>query len=124
MATQPKFCLALDHVPDLQAAKRFYVDVLGLEVEMEQDGFVQFKSSAGANFAIASPDQSTIGSAEPEMWWTVDDAEAALAELSARDAEMTMPLSQMPFGKCFAVKDPAGQPRFILELPQPAAAGA
>jgi hypothetical protein len=57
------------------------------------------------------------GTRELELYWLVDDAEAAFAELSPK-AEVSLPLKQMPFGKVFGVKDPAGQPRYLIELAQ------
>jgi catechol 2,3-dioxygenase-like lactoylglutathione lyase family enzyme len=105
----PQFGFVLEYVTDVEAAKRFYVDVLGLEVERYHPTFVQFK-----NFAIAS-DESLGGRGEPELYWLVDDAEAAFRDLSPK-AEVSLPLKQMPFGKVFAIKDPAGRPRYLLEL--------
>mgnify|MGYP001136601572 CR=1 FL=1 len=35
MTNQPQFGLALAYVTDIEAAKRFYVDVLGLEVQRD-----------------------------------------------------------------------------------------
>jgi catechol 2,3-dioxygenase-like lactoylglutathione lyase family enzyme len=109
MSTTPRFGFALEYVPDVEAATRFYVDVLGPEVERSHPTYVQFQ-----NFAIAS-DESMNGRNEPELYWLVDDAEAALRDLSGR-AEVSMPLKQMPFGKVFAVTDPAGRPRYLLEF--------
>src|SRR4030095_6583695 len=48
MATRPQFGFALEYVSDIDAAKRFYVDVFGLEVEREHPTFVQFRDAAGA----------------------------------------------------------------------------
>ena len=109
--TNARFAFALEYVPDVQPVKRFCVEVLGLEVEREAPTFVQFK---GASFAIAS-DESMTGSRDPELWWEVDDAETSLRDVSSR-AEVSMPLRQMPFGKCFGIKDPAGQPHYLLEF--------
>ncbi len=109
MDNKPKFGFVLEYVTDIEAAKRFYVEVLGLEVERYHPTYVQF-----SHFAIAN-DQSMSGTREPETYWLVDDAEAALSELSPK-AEVVMPLKQMPFGKVFAVKDPAGQPLYLLEF--------
>jgi predicted enzyme related to lactoylglutathione lyase len=109
MNNKPEFGFALEYVTDIEATMRFYVDVLGLEVERYHPTFVQF-----GRFAIAS-DESMSGSREPELYWLVDNAEAALKELSQK-AKVMLPLNQMPFGKVFAVKDPAGRPRYLLEL--------
>lgn len=109
MVIQPKFGFILENVSDIEAAKSFYVDILGLAVERYHPTFVQFD-----HFAIAS-DQSMTGTREPEIYWLVDDAEAAYKELSQK-GEVVVPLKQMPFGKVFAIKEPSGKPRFILEF--------
>jgi predicted enzyme related to lactoylglutathione lyase len=106
---EPKFGFVLYYVDDIEAAKRFYVEVLGLQVQRYAPTFVQFE-----NFAIAS-DEAMNDSRAPEVYWVVPDAEAALAEL-AHGAEIDMPLREMPFGKVFAVKDPAGHSLYLLEF--------
>jgi catechol 2,3-dioxygenase-like lactoylglutathione lyase family enzyme len=116
MTAKPRFGFALEYVTDIEAVKHFYVDVLGLEVEREHPTFVQFKDQTGANFAIAS-DEPLGGGGETELYWLVDDAEAAFCDLS-RKAEVCLPLKQLPFGKVFGLNDPAGQPRYLVELAQ------
>lgn len=111
MSNKPEFGFVLEYVTDIEAAKRFYVEVVGLEVERDHPVFVQFN-----HFAIAS-DQSMSGNRDPEMYWLVDDAETALKDF-AQKTEITLPLKQMPFGKVFGIKDPAGQPLYILEFAQ------
>jgi catechol 2,3-dioxygenase-like lactoylglutathione lyase family enzyme len=116
MHIKPRFGFALEYVPDVEEAKRFYVDVKGLEVERYHPSFVQFSDASGSYFAVAS-DESVGGSGADELYWVVEDAEAAFRELSGR-AEISMPLREMPFGKVFGVRDPAGQPRYLLEFAQ------
>ncbi len=113
-----RFAMVVEYVPDIEAAKRFYVDVLGLEVEQELPTFVQFKDEAGTRYAIAS--DGPLGSGEPEVYWHVADAEAAYRAISGT-AAISRPLEQMPFGKVFAVTDPAGRPQYLWEpaSPQP-----
>jgi catechol 2,3-dioxygenase-like lactoylglutathione lyase family enzyme len=108
MNDKPRFVFALEYVSDIETAKRFYVDVLGLEVERHSPEFVQFK-----NFAIAI--DAPMGNGDTELYWQVDDAEAAFREL-ARKAEVSLPLKQTPFGKVFAIKAPSGQPRYLVEF--------
>lgn len=110
MTIKPQFGFALEYVTAIEEVKRFYVEVLGLEVEREHPTFVQFKG----HFAIAS-DESMNGSRETELYWLVDDAEAAYHALSGR-AEVSLPLREMAFGKVFGLNDPAGQPRYLVEL--------
>ncbi|MDF2694507.1 MAG: hypothetical protein K0S65_2890 [Labilithrix sp.] len=109
MPMKLRFGFALDYVKDVEVAKRFYVDVLGLELERSHPTFAQFD-----RFAIAS-DESLGGRGESELYWVVDDAEAAFRELSAK-AEVALPLQQKPFGTVFAVKDPDGRPRYVVEF--------
>jgi hypothetical protein len=55
------------------------------------------------------------GKRQVELYWAVDDAEAAQRELSST-AEITLPMRQMPFGKVFGVKGPTGEPRDLIEF--------
>jgi predicted enzyme related to lactoylglutathione lyase len=109
MATQPRFGFAVEYVKDIEAAKRFYTDVLGLQVQREAPTFVGFE-----NFAIAS-DEPLGGGDETELYWLVDDAQAAFDEISTR-AQVSMPMRELPYGRVFAVKDLDGKQRFILEF--------
>jgi catechol 2,3-dioxygenase-like lactoylglutathione lyase family enzyme len=114
MASNPRFGFVLEYVDDVSTAKAFYTDVLGLKVERESPEFIQFADPAGVNFAIAS-DASLSGRREPEVYWVVDDADAAHKALP-RSAEISHPLEQQPFGKVFGVKDPAGETQFFVEF--------
>ncbi len=109
MNNKPKFGFFLEYVEDIEAAKRFYVEVLHLEVERAAPVFVQFN-----NFAIAS-DESMSGSRAPEVYWVVEDAEPAFAEFTQK-AVVIQPVQQKPFGKVFGIKDPAGQPIYLVEF--------
>jgi predicted enzyme related to lactoylglutathione lyase len=114
MTVTLRFAFALEYVADIAAAKRFYVDVLGLEVEREAPVFIQFKDQAGARFAIAS-DAPLSGGRGPELYWAVDDAAAAFEALAPR-AEVHLPLTHRPFGTVFGLTDPAGQPHYLVEF--------
>ncbi|MEP7285405.1 MAG: VOC family protein [Chloroflexota bacterium] len=116
MTFKAPFAFALEYVSDIEAAKRFYVDVFGLQIDRESPVFVQFKDQAGVRYAVAS-DESLSGSRGLELYWLVDDAEAAFKTLSQK-AEVSFPLKQMPFGKVFGIKDPAGQTQFLVEFVQ------
>jgi predicted enzyme related to lactoylglutathione lyase len=110
-STGPQFGFALEYVKDIEEAKRFYVEVVGLEVERYHPTFVQFDS-----FAIAN-DESLNGNSDRELYWLIDDAETYFNELSKK-AEVTLPLREMPFGKLFAIRGPAGRPMFLIQLAQ------
>ena len=104
-----KFGFVLEYVTDIEATRRFYVDVLGLEVERYSPAFIQFN-----HFAIAS-DESMSGSRDPEVYWLVENAEAAFNEFSQKGA-VSLPIKQMPFGKVFGIQDPSGQPQYFVEF--------
>ncbi len=114
MSNTPRFGFLLEYVADVNAAKAFYIDVLGLKIDRESPVFIQFTDEAGVTFAIAS-DDSLSGTRAPEIYWVVDDAAAALDALPS-SAEITHPLRQQPFGQVFGIKDPAGQTQFVVEF--------
>jgi catechol 2,3-dioxygenase-like lactoylglutathione lyase family enzyme len=109
MIPAPRFGFVVTYVDDLAAAKRFYVDTLGLTIEREAPNFVQFE-----HFALAT-DESMDGLRSPELYWLVADAESTAAALGSQ-ATICMPLRTLPFGKVFGVRDPSGQPRYLLQL--------
>lgn len=104
------------HVSDVAAARAFYTEKLGFAVEDEHPGFVQFKQpGSGAAFAIGQ----LTGPADEriELWWFVDDADAAHAALAKQGVEIVIPPHDEPFGRAFAVKDPVGNTLYMLQLP-------
>ncbi len=111
MVGTPKFGFVIEYVSDIEKAKQFYTEVLGLDVQRYHPTFVQFE-----HFAIAS-DESMGGNRQPENYWLVDDAEAAYADLSGK-AEVSLPLKETAFGKVFGIKDPDGQPIYLLQFSQ------
>jgi predicted enzyme related to lactoylglutathione lyase len=116
MTTTPRFAFPLEYVSDIEATRRFYVEVLGLTVEREAPVFVQFKDQAGARYAIAS-DESVGGTRGLELYWAVDDVAVAYRELAPR-VEVSKPLTKLPFGTVFGITDPAGQQQFLIEFAQ------
>jgi len=108
MSNQPRFGFVVEYVKDIQAARRFYEDVMGLQAERVHPTYVQFD-----HFAIAS-DAPMAGGAR-EIYWLVPDAQRAFRALSAA-TEIVIPPVRKPFGTVFGVRDPDGQPQFLLEL--------
>lgn len=97
------------HVPDLEQARTFYTEKLGFAVEDQMPGFLQFKKNgeAGAIFALQEDKEFTPHSGV-ELWWIVDNADATYASLASRHVEIVSQPADEPFGRAFAVKDPAG----------------
>jgi predicted enzyme related to lactoylglutathione lyase len=106
------------HVPDVAAARGFYKEKLGFEVEAEQPGFIQFRQpGAGATYALAQDD----GSREQlELWWFVEDADATHAALKAKGVEIVTPPYDEPFGRAMVIKDASGGTLYLLQPPRQA----
>lgn len=111
MNQEPKFGFVVEYVKVMDASKRFYTEVLGLKMERYHPNWIQFE-----HFALAN-DESLTGAREQEVYWLVEDIGSVYKDLSQK-AEIIVPLKEMPFGKVFAVKDPGGKPRFLLEFSQ------
>src|SRR2546423_5338847 len=93
------------YVPDIEQARAFYTEKLGLVVEDQQPGFVQFKQHAGMGAIFALEEDA---SASPyqcvELWWMVDNADATYATLVSNGVESANQPTDEPFGRAFTVK--------------------
>jgi catechol 2,3-dioxygenase-like lactoylglutathione lyase family enzyme len=69
-------------VQDLQRARRFYADKLGLEPSEERPGGLLYRCASG-EFALFESAGGSSGS-HTQMGWDVDDIEAEVAELKRR----------------------------------------
>jgi catechol 2,3-dioxygenase-like lactoylglutathione lyase family enzyme len=71
---------------DLEVAKAFYNDRIGLEVILERDDFVTFACGGDSRLVVT---KSTTGSTEDttKASWRVDDLAAEAAELRSRGVE-------------------------------------
>jgi len=105
------------HVPNVAAARAFYVERLGMEVEDESPTFVQLKGAGGgASLGISEPPDATAEATE--LWWFVADADAEYARLQAQDVPIVSPPADMPFGRTVEIRDPVGRTVHLLQLPQ------
>ncbi len=71
---------------DLDRARRFYADVLGLEPDEEREGGLLYRTPAG-DFALFASAGRASG-ASTQMGFEVDDLEAVVAALRARGLEL------------------------------------
>lgn len=67
---------------DLQRARAFYAEKLGLEPAEERPGGLLYRCASG-EFALFETDSAPSGS-HTQMAWQVGDIEAVVAQLSAR----------------------------------------
>jgi catechol 2,3-dioxygenase-like lactoylglutathione lyase family enzyme len=126
------------YVDDLEAAERFYNDVLGLELDSRQDGlFVFFRCGPGM-LLLFEPNRASAGRTVPahgahgpgHVCFAV--AEAALddwkARLQLKGVAIEQEVSWPRGGRSFYFRDPAGNslelatPQ-IWGLPDPASSG-
>ena len=68
---------------DLERAKRFYAEKLGLTPESETPGGVFYRCGGGTRFLVF-PSSGAASGNHTQMGWTVDDIEAEVSGLKAR----------------------------------------
>jgi predicted enzyme related to lactoylglutathione lyase len=97
---------------DLEAARTFYIDVVGLKVAMNSPpGAVVFDTKP-IPFAVRTPlidlkdtDKLGVGVA---IWFGCDDADALHDHLVELGTSIVFPPKDGPFGRYFAFCDPFG----------------
>lgn len=92
---------------DLEAARAFYRDVMGMSVEAEAPNFLQVRSEdgQGPEFGIGVGEPSVGG---PELWWRTEDTDALHAYLVAQGVRILAEPNDKPFGRAVEFADPAG----------------
>jgi predicted enzyme related to lactoylglutathione lyase len=107
----------VDTVADVAAARAFYLEKVGLTIDTDTEGFVQFSAPNSAKFGISAGRDDTRAE-KVELWWVVDDADKSFAELQASGVEVIFAPKDLPFGRAFAIKDTAGDSCYLLQLPR------
>ena len=106
---------AIYPAPDLQAAKRWYSEVLGRAPYFDQPFYIGF---AVGGFELGLLPDATPGTAGPQPLWGVADAHAAHARLIALGAKPLEAVTEVGEGiKVAAVIDPFGNRLGIIENP-------
>jgi catechol 2,3-dioxygenase-like lactoylglutathione lyase family enzyme len=70
-------------VTDIERARRFYVDVLGLQVTIERPGHLYFDHADGSTILVFRSSGKASGNHD-QCGWIVGDVDAAVAELKRR----------------------------------------
>ena len=105
------------NVPDIEEARAFYTEKIGLEVASASPGFVQFKQvQPGAGFALQKSD-SPAPYEGVELWWQVSDADTVYSQLIGRGVGVASPPQDMPFGRAFTLQDLNGNKLNMYQLP-------
>ncbi|MER8902875.1 VOC family protein [Mesorhizobium sp. M0772] len=96
--------------PDAAAAKRFYQDVLGLDVLMDQGWIVTYGSDERMQVQISFMAQGGSGTPVPDLSIDVDDVDAALQCMKAAGFAVEYGPADEPWGvRRFYVRDPFGR---------------
>ncbi|MGX8011165.1 VOC family protein [Mesorhizobium sp. ORM8.1] len=92
------------------AAKRFYQDVLGLDVLMDQGWIVTCGSEERMQVQVSFMAQGGSGTPVPDLSIEVDDVDAALEGLKAAGFVIEYGPADEPWGvRRFDVRDPFGR---------------
>jgi catechol 2,3-dioxygenase-like lactoylglutathione lyase family enzyme len=96
-------------VPDVEAAKGFYTDFLGLDTEEFNLGWVARYSSPDKRASVQLVTGDATAPEDSNISVTTDDVDAAYAEAQAAGYEIVHPLTTEPWGvRRFFVRAPDG----------------
>ncbi|HBY64249.1 MAG TPA: hypothetical protein DEH78_30875 [Solibacterales bacterium] len=103
-------------VPDMDAARRFYTETLGLKVIYQMEGWMEFAAEAGQP-TVAISDSPAIGGGGATVVWRVADIEKSRAELVAKGVRFEGKIEEFPgVVRVATFRDPAGNPGQLVQL--------
>ena len=96
--------------PDVAAAKRFYQQVLGLDLLMDMGWIATYGSPQKASAQVSIMSEGGSGTPVPDLSIEVDDLDAALARVKAAGIAIEYGPTDEPWGvRRFFVRDPFGK---------------
>jgi predicted enzyme related to lactoylglutathione lyase len=105
-------------VADVDAAKSFYTDFLGLSTEGFNMGWVARYISPETGAYIQLVTRDATASEDSVVSVTTDDVDSAYAEAQERGFEIVRPLTQEPWGvRRFLVRAPDGNVINVVDHP-------
>jgi catechol 2,3-dioxygenase-like lactoylglutathione lyase family enzyme len=91
-------------------AKRFYRDVLGLEVLMDHGWITTYGNSSKMTVQVSFASEGGSGTKVPALSIEVDDVDEAFKRMKKARFKIEYPLTDEPWGvRRFFVRDPFGQ---------------
>jgi len=103
-------------VPDPGAAKRFYSDILGLDVLMDMEWIATYGSPEKMSVQVSFMTDGGSSAPVPELSIEVDDVNAALERIEAAKIAIEYGPVDEPWGvRRFFVRDPFGKLVNILQ---------
>ena len=104
----------LHPVTDLEAAKKVYAAILGMQPQHDAPYYVGFEAE-GQHIGLV-PNGGPQGMTSPVAYWHVADIEAKLAEVTAAGATLKEPAHDVGGGRLVAtVTDPDGNVLGLLQ---------
>lgn len=98
------------NTPDIAAAKRFYQDVLGLDLLMDHGWIATYGSREQMAVQISFASQGGSGTATPDLSIEVDDLDAVLRGMKRAGFPIEYGPVDEPWGvRRFYVRDPFGR---------------
>lgn len=95
---------------DVSAARRFYGDILGLDVLMDHGWIVTYGSPHMASIQISIATEGGSGTPVPDISIEVDDVDRLLADMQAAGLSIEYGPADEPWGvRRFFVRDPFGK---------------
>ncbi|ESY90140.1 MULTISPECIES: VOC family protein [unclassified Mesorhizobium] len=96
--------------PDAAAASRFYHDVLGLDILMDQGWIVTYGSEDSMQLQVSFMAQGGSGTPVPDLSIEVDDVDAAFKAMKDAGFAVEYGPADEPWGvRRFYVRDPLGR---------------
>ncbi|ANL42601.1 UNVERIFIED_ORG: catechol 2,3-dioxygenase-like lactoylglutathione lyase family enzyme [Rhizobium esperanzae] len=96
--------------PDITSARRFYQDVLGLDVIMDHGWITTFGAARPMNVQVSVASEGGSGTPVPDLSIEVDDLDAAFTAMSAAGFSIEYGPADEPWGvRRFYVRDPLGR---------------
>ena len=95
---------------DIAAAKRFYHDVLGLDLLMDHGWIATYGSAGTMDIQVSFAEQGGSGTPVPDLSIEVDDVDEALEAMKAAGFAIEYGPADEPWGvRRFYVRDPYGR---------------
>ncbi|MEP7127100.1 MAG: VOC family protein [Byssovorax sp.] len=98
------------HAPDPAAAKRFYQDLLGLDLLMDHGWIATFGSRETMAVQVSFASEGGSGAPTPDLSIEVDDLDEALRRMKKAKIAIEYGPAKEPWGvRRFFVRDPFGK---------------
>jgi catechol 2,3-dioxygenase-like lactoylglutathione lyase family enzyme len=95
---------------DIAAAKRFYQDILGLDVLMDHGWIATYGSSQKMSVQVSIASEGGSGTPVPDLSIEVDDLDTALQRMKKAKVTIEYGPADEPWGvRRFYVRDPFGR---------------